>query len=337
MADNYFKKIQDWLSSVAKKGTKPGTEEVQAVLAKRERIFVFAMAYIIALCLWLIVNLNGIFNITIKMPVEIGNVPSDLALTDDLPEFVEVSLSGTALPLISLYNNPPSVTIDVEEAEVNIFNQVRQRMNTIQEVEVVKVEPILVEVKLEKKTSKKVPIILQANVAFENRFGLISTPKLVPDSIEITGAVSQLKSIQNWVLEDTLEMTGVRDDIFEIIPIKNDNSLITTTLNEVHYIADVSEFTESEISVLIKTRDLPRGENITYNPASITIKYDVPLEQYAEISRIRPYEVYVPYSKIEEDFTGFVTPDIELVTPQYALKLRSFQPKAVAYFSVLDQ
>ncbi len=337
MADNYFKKIQDWLTSVAKKGTKPGTEEIQAVFAKKERIFVFAMAYIIALSMWLIVNLNGIFNITIKMPVAIGNIPDDLALTDDLPEFVEVSLSGTALPLISLYNNPPSVSIDVEASEVNLFNQVRQRMNTIQEVEVVKVEPILVKVELEKKATKKIPILLQSELAFENRFGLISSPELVPDSIEITGAVSQLRLIQNWVLKDTLKLSGIRDDIQETIAIKNENSLITTSLEEVRYIANVSEFTESEVSVLIKTRDLPRGESITYNPASITIKYDVPLEQYAEIARVRPYEVYVQYSKIEEDLTGFVTPDIELVTPQYVLKLRSFQPKAVAYFSVLDQ
>jgi hypothetical protein len=75
---------------------------------------------------------------------------------------------------------------------------------------------------------------------------------------------------------------------------------------------------------------------VNYNPSSVTIRFDVPIEQYSAVSKIRPYEVYVPYSKIVEDSTGFVTPDIQQTAEDYELKLRSFQPKAVAYFTVLD-
>src|SRR5690554_1076258 len=336
MVNDYFNKVREWLASLGKKGTKPGAEEMQVHFAKNERIFVFIASYIIALSMWFLVNLNGIFNITIKMPVEIGAIPSTKALTDDLPKFVEVNLTGTALPLISLYNNPPTVTIAVDAPNVNVFNQVRQRMNSVQEVEVIKVEPLVIQVNLEDKITKKVPIHLPNKLSFESRFGLIGEPKLVPDSIEISGAASQINNIQKWVIKDTLELANIRDDVNKIVLVNNENPLIETSLKTLIYQANVSEFTESEISVLIKTRDLPRGESITYNPASIVIKYDVPLKQYAELSRLRPYEVYVSYSKIKEDRTGFVTPDIELVAPQYNLKLRSFQPKAVAYFSVLD-
>lgn len=336
MADSSYQNIKERILSYVKKGTKPG-EEDEGKLVTRESALVFVVAFIIAISLWFAVNLNGIFNITINMPLEVGAIPSDLALTDNLPEYVEVSLSGTALPLINLYNNPPSIPIDVDDTEINLFNQVRQQMNSFQEVEVSKVEPILVTVNLENKITKKVPIKLNWDFDFEPRYGLISEPSFSPDSISVTAAASQMNSITEWVVQDTLKLGGIKDDIEISIPITNTNPLLEISSNELTLSANVSEFTEDEVSVYIRTRDLPRGQNITYNPSSITIRYDVPLEQYAEISNQTPYAVYVPYRKIQEDETGFVTPDIELIATKYALKLRSFQPKAVAYFSVVDQ
>ncbi|OAN61851.1 hypothetical protein A8B79_05365 [Balneola sp. EhC07] len=337
MSDNPIQNIKDRILSYVKKGTKPGEDDDDGKLVTKESALVFVFAYVIAISLWFAVNLNGIFNITVNMPLEVGDIPNDLALTDNLPEFVEVSLTGTALPLINLYNNPPSIPVDVDESEVNLFNQVRQQMNSYQEVEVSKVEPILVSVNLENKITKKVPVRINWDFEFESRFGLINDPVISPDSITVTGAASQMNEVTEWVIDDTLQISGIKDDISEVVSITNDNPLLSISLNELSLTANVSEFTEDEVSVYIRTRNLPRGQNITYNPSSIVIKYDVPLEQFSEIQNETPYVVYVPYRKILEDETGFVTPDIELIATKYALKLRSFQPKAVAYFSVVDQ
>jgi len=336
MSENPFQNIRDRILSYIKKGIKPG-EEDEGKLVTKESALVFVFAYVIAISLWFAVNLNGIFNITVNMPLEIGNIPDNLALTDNLPEYVEVSLSGTALPLISLYNNPPSIPIDVDNSEINLFNQVRLQMNSFQEVEVSKVEPILISVNLEEKITKKVPVKLNWDFKFEPRFGLISKPIISPDSVLVTGAISQMNSVTEWVIQDSLKLNGIKDDIETTMSVTNTNPLLEISTNSLMVTADVSEFTEDEVSVYIRTRNLPRGQNITYNPSSITIKYDVPLEQFSEISTQTPYVVYVPYQKIQEDESGFVTPDIELIATKYALRLRSFQPKAVAYFSVVDQ
>lgn len=337
MADNPLQNIKDRILSYIKKGIKPGEEEASNKILSKESVLVFIFAYVIAISFWFAVNLNGIFNITVNMPLEVGAIPSELALTDNLPEYVEVSLTGTALPLINLYNNPPSIPIDVDNQEINLFNQVRQQMNSFQEVEVSKVEPILVTVNLEQKITKRVPLKVNWGFEFESRFGLISKPTISPDSISITGASSQLNDVSEWVIPDSIKLSDVKDDIEVEIPITNNNPLLEVSIQNVTLSANVSEFTESETTVYIRTRDLPRGQNITYNPSSITIRYDVPLEQFSEVANQTPYAVYVPYRKILEDETGFVTPDIELIATKYALKLRSFQPKAVAYFSVVDQ
>lgn len=337
MEGNSIKNIKNLILSYIKKGTKPGSEETEKRIFTRGNILIFVFSYLTAISLWFAVNLNGVFNITVNMPLEIGAIPNNLALRNDLPETIEVNLTGTALPLIGIYNNPPAIAIDVDNKEVNLFDQVRQKLNSIQEVEVSKVNPILLSVDLEEKISKKVPLKLKWDINFKERYGLISFPKISPDSVVITGAISQVQKYKEWVISDSLKLKDIRDDISQTILLNNENPLIDISVNQISFAAEVSEFTENEISVYIRTRDLPRGQNITYNPSSITIRYDVPLKQFAELTGKIPYAVYVPYQKIRDDVSGFVTPDIELTATKYALKLRNFQPKAVAYFSVVDQ
>ena len=303
---------------------------------RRERIAVFVIAYIMALSLWFIVNLNGDYRITINIPIEVGAIPQDMALAEGLPECLEVEVSGDGWKLVNLYSNPPEIPIDVIEGEVNLFDQVRQRFTVEQDVSVLKVQPLFISIGLEQKISKKIPIKLHSDLQFEDRYGLVSDPVFNPDSLTITGARSQINKIDYWMLSDTLSLSNVREDISQIIPITPKDPLIDYDVDQIRFLADVSEFTEGEVSVYIRTRNIPRGNIINYNPSTVTIRFDVPIEQYVEVQNLRPYEVYVPYQEIVEDSTGFVTPDIELVTTEYQIKLRSFQPKAVAYFSVLD-
>lgn len=330
-------KIKNLFSSLMSKGVKPGEEGKNNGFLSKENVLVFGGAYLVSLVLWFVVNLNGVFNVNLQVPIQLSSLPADKALSSNLPKFVSVDLSGEALELIRIYNNPPVIDINVEDRNVNLFNQIRQQFNTVQNVDVIKVEPISLVVSLEDKVSKKIPVIVPTNLKFQNRYGLISEPFLSPDSITISGAVSEVSKVESWVLTDTLILTDIRNDIRLNLTLENENQLISLSNSSVNYSADVSEFTEGEINVYIRTRGLPRGENITYNPSSINIKYDVPIELYSSLQSQRIYEAYVDYSEIRDDFTGFVSPNIELLTTQYNIRLRNFQPKAVAYFSVVEQ
>ncbi|MGB0346859.1 MAG: CdaR family protein [Balneolaceae bacterium] len=335
MADNEKNIILERIKRFFKAGAPSPDQDVRS--KRRERIAVFIIAYIMALSLWFIVNLNGDYRITINIPVEAGAVPPDMALVDGLPEFLQVEVSGDGWKLVNLYSNPPEIPIDVIEGEVNLFEQVRQRFTVEQDVSVLKVQPLFINIGLEPRISKKIPIELLTVLEFEDRYGLVSEPVFSPDSITITGAQSHVDEIDRWLIPDTLSLMNVRENISETIEISSIDPLIEYDIEEITYNANVSEFTEGEVSVYIRTQNIPRGSIINYNPSTVTIRFDIPIEQYNELQNQRPYEVYVPYQEILEDSTGFVTPDIELVATQYQIKLRSFQPKAVAYFSVLDE
>lgn len=336
MADFFNHPFINQIKDLFKSGTKPGVEEEEISFLRREKVVVFIGAYIMAVALWFIVNLSGSYSINVNLPIEPGNIPEDMALTEELPEFVQADVAGDGWQLLSLFNDPPTVIINIENEEVNLFDQVRQRLSYLQGVDIAKVQPLVVRLDMEAKVSKKIPVVLNTDIQFQNRFGMIGEPVISPDSIIITGAASKVADIDEWVVQDTLRLKGVRNDISRNIELQKSTGVIELSETEIQFEADISEFTEGETTVYIDTRGLPRGQSVTYNPASVTITYDVPIEQFAEVEKLQPYQAYVQYSKIIEDSTGYVTPDIDLIETNYELRLRNFKPKAVAYFTVIN-
>lgn len=337
MAENPFRTFYEALKRFLSSASGPGTEETQVKYARREKITVFIAAYIMALSLWFIVNLNSSFSVTIDMPLELGEIPEEQALTQSLPASVSVEMSGDGWKLLGLYNDPPSISVDVSQQEVNLLEQVRQRLSAEQDLTVSSVSPILISIELEEKASKMIPVRVQTDIAYQPRFGMIGEPRIFPDSLLITGARSQIRDYEEWVIRDTLRMEEVNQDIAVELPVVNDNQLVRISADQISYSADVSEFTEGESRVYISTRELPRGQNINYNPSTVTIRYDVPIEQYSRVADLNIFEAYVTYDQILADSTGFITPEIEVMTDEYEIRVRSFQPFSVAYFSVLDQ
>jgi len=100
--------IQERLERFFKPGNPSPDQDTRAM--RRERVAVFIVAYLMAISLWFIVNLNGDYRITVNIPVEAGAVSPNMALVDGLPELLEVEVSGDGWKLRNIYNNPREST-----------------------------------------------------------------------------------------------------------------------------------------------------------------------------------------------------------------------------------
>lgn len=300
----------------------------------RERIVVFVVALILALCLWLMVNLSREYNLNIDLPIAVGVVPQDKALAEDLPEHATVSVSGEGWKLINLYNNPPSIRVDVSKPEINVYDQVQQQMNMLPNITVQKVQPLILNVQLEERMSRSVPVRPRVEVSFQEQYDFVSKPSIQPDSITVAGARSLVNNVTEWPT-DSVHFRKVEGDLSRPVPLKNPGELISLSRQKVQYNARVSQFTEGEVKVDIRARNMPVGKGVSFSPSSITVKYNVPLEEYAEVQKIEPFNAYITYSQIQQDSSGFLTPQIEASTGKYHIEVRSFQPRRVAYFKIL--
>ena len=310
------------------------SEDEEEKLFTKHKIFAFTFAMLFSVALWFIVNMGREYNMTMMLPIEIANLPEDIALSTEVPDNAAVSISGEGWSLFNLYINPPQVVLNVEAQQVNMFEQVRQQISSLSGLNVMQVDPMFLEIETEMRVSKKVPVVSQVNIGTLNQFGVLGATVVTPDSITITGPSSRVETVTSWNTVDT-EVDGVNSDLEMTVDLENPGSGISVMPMTVTLNAEIAEFTEAEVRIPVRSRGLPSGRAVTFSPSSILVRYDVPLENYNEVQSIRPFVAFVDFERLEQDSTGLITPELEKVTDEYGVRLRSFQPTRVSYFNIV--
>lgn len=318
-------------------GSGPKHEDPENLHAEnREKIVAFGICLFLSLCLWFIVNLNRDFNVTIQVPIQIANIPEDETISSEIPETASVNLSGEGWNIISVFNNPPRVLVSAQNGSVSLSEQIRNQVSAFSDLNVLQVQPTQITIETEKKATKKIPIVNNVHLNIHEQFGLLDEPEITPDSVTITGAASVIEGITEWQTIE-VQLNDVNRTVQRRVPLESPETGVVLNPGAVNFEAEIVEFTEAEVRVPIRTRNLPSGRAVTYNPSSIMVRFDVPLEQYSEIEEIRPFRAYVDYSVIEDDDSGRVTPEIEVVENDFYIRLRSFQPPRVSYFRIVPE
>lgn len=309
-------------------------EDDDSKFFSRQKVIGFMFAMLLSISLWIIVNMGRDFNVNMLIPIQIINLPEDVALSTEIPEFAAVSVSGEGWSLFNLYTNPPLITLSVENQQVNMFEQVRQQIGSISDVTVMQVDPMFLEIETEQRVSKKVPVESQVNLSTRDQYGILGAPTFSPDSVTISGPASTVEQVDAWNTIES-EVVDVSADLDLTIELESPGSGLTVEPERVLLHADVAEFTEAQVRIPVRSRDLPSGMAITFSPSSILVRYDVPINQYNDVQSVRPFIAYVDYERIEEDTTGLITPQLEKITEEFDVRLRSFQPTRVSYFNIL--
>ena len=334
----FLKKIAARLTDFILGRTESGTNETDSTnFERREISTAFGIALVIAISLWFIVNLNRDFNVTLQIPIELTNIPDDRIVSSSVPENARVNVTGEGWNLISLYNNPPRILLNADESQsLNISEQIRNQIGAFNDINILQVNPGTLTVETEERATKRVPVANQVNINLREQYGFLNEPVVIPDSITITGAQSVIEEITSWPTQQ-IHLTNINRTIQRTIPLVTSDTPIQIIPAEIELQVDVAEFTETEVRIPIRTRNLPSGRAVTYNPSSIVVRFDVPIDQFSGVQGQRPFAAYVNFEDMEGDNTGRIMPQIESLDTNLIVRLRSFQPQWVSYFMVIPE
>ncbi len=336
--DNIIKQLNNWLQLRWERLIRPDEGDGPG-MSSRERITIYLICYIFAVAMWALVNLGREFELTMNVPVQISNIPDHLAQSEKFIETVELSVNGEGWMLMNLYNGEPNIEIplnsDSKNPRLNLFEYARRLMVSYPNVNLIKVEPSVVTLDFDENIQKRVPVKPQVDVSFRAQHSFLDAPRVYPDSVTIEGAANLLKSITE-ISSEPITVTDVKQSLDLELKLIQPNEFIQLQQNTVRYRGRVSEFTEGEIRVFVRTEGLPKDVEVKYNPAVISIRYDVPIDEYASSQEVIPYAAYVNFKEVERDSTGFVTPTIKNLVPNLHLRIRSYQPKRVSYYNVVS-
>lgn len=312
----------------------PRIGEGQSSFSTGEKALVFGIAYVIAIGLWLMVNLDREFNLSLKLELIPGEMSPELALVTPIPSSVNVSISGEGWKLLNIYSSPPRIPVNLVDQTIDMTEQVENIINTYQNISVTRVQPSFINVNLESRVVKKVPVDLRMDVSFGRQYNFLGSPRVVPDSISISGAQSIIAGIDSWPTK-LYKKENLRESVSVMVPLEAPPEVLTLDMEEVALHANVSEYTEGELRVPLRMRGIPRGREVIFSPNTITLRYDIPIEQYMSTQNNIPYAAFVDYSDIMNDSTGLVSPGVELIISAPNIRLKSVQPRTVSYYIVV--
>jgi len=310
-------------------------EDDESNFFSRQKVLGFLFAMLLSVSLWIVVNMGRDFNVNMMVPIQIINIPEDVAISSEVPEFAAISLSGEGWSLFNLYTNPPLIIVNAENQQVNMFEQVRQQISSLSDASVMQVDPMFIEIETEQRITRTVPVESRINLSTRDQYGVLGTPRFSPDSVTVTGPASRIEQLEAWHTIET-DIQDVNTDVELTVELETTGRGMSVEPSRVLFRADVVEFTEAQVRIPVRARNIPSGEAITFSPSSILVRYDVPIEQYTDVQSVRPFIAYVDYERIREDTTGLITPELENITDDYDVRLRSFQPTRVSYFNIVN-
>ncbi len=312
------------------------TEIETTYMHKGEIFVVFLIAYLLALALWILVNMGRDYNLTLNVPLRIIGPAEDMVFAEQPPENARIGVSGEGWNLFSLYRNPPVITVPYDDGVVIISEIIKEHMVAYPDLTIQEIYPTYISVEMVPKVSKKVPVSPDLEVELMSQYEIMGDIRVRPDSVTLTGSEKVLDTIQSWPTE-LLRLRNVQGRVDQKVHLAESRHNISLDTSVVQVSFDVTEFTEGEIRVNVRVSNVPDRHEIRLNPSVITVRYDVPIEFYSDAQEIVPYEAIVEYDEIVRDTTGFVVPTVRATTDELNLRLRNFQPRRISYFKVIGE
>ncbi len=310
------------------------SETETTYLHKGEILIVFLISFVIAISLWFLVNMGKEYSLTLDVPVQIADISEDMAFAGKPPSVARISVIGEGWNLLAIYRNPPVVSIPYSEGEVNVSDIVEREIAAYSDLTVQKVDPRIITLQMEPKTTRKVAVRPELDVQLKAQHEIVGDIRVFPDSVMVQGARSVIDTLRS-IPTETIRLSNVQNEVNRNVKLADVDGIFLPDISDVNVSFHVTEYTEGEARITLRIRNVPDGREVRLNPTALTVRYNVPIEQFGQAQDIELYEAYITYSDIMRDTTGYVVPHVEPVTNDLDIRLRSYQPRRIAYFMVV--
>lgn len=177
------------------------------------------LSLVFALVLWFFVMGERRQEIGFPVPLKLENIPKGLMVANEVPNLVDVRISGPRTLLMNLSPQDISISVDLKNLKpgVTSFKRLDEKLNIPSALRVTRVSPSFVDVKLERIKEKQVPVVATLEGEPMPGYKLTGT-KLAPQKVTVVGAESELKDIRQVVTEP-VRLTEVTESFSLMVPL----------------------------------------------------------------------------------------------------------------------
>ena len=270
---------------------------------------------IFSIILWGSISLSDSYYTNIEVKLSLINFPDGYTTGSNIPENIKLRVRGQGWRLVSINVGPEtefrvSVEDDSGKQHISLYNYLESNRWLLSDVDIINIYPDSLSFFVERKITRKLPVVSGLNLDFKAGYDLASEIILLPDSVIVQGPLSYLKSMNEIKTEDkslvSLDSKTITEvNVEKLTGFEYSTNLIEATL-DVQRIVD-KQFENIPVDVI----DLPSGKEVVLLPNKISVNLRGGIEILGKLKE-EQLRIYVKYKTLVDDTTGSVVPEIIL-------------------------
>ncbi|WP_239970648.1 YbbR-like domain-containing protein [Confluentibacter citreus] len=289
---------------------------------RNRKINVFFLFLLLAFIILIFTKLSNEFTNTITFDINKINVPQENVVLNDSNAKLKVTLKTHGFKWLGYYLSKPKINIDFSKDVIKtkstfIWDKSKAYLYSDEQfgnkVELLNISPDTLVFKYDVNLVKKVPILLNTDVAFVSGFDVTGNYKLNPDSIVVVGPeiiASKVKSVQT----EKLTLDDVKSNISSMVKLKlpKNNKDLKFSTNEIQVSATVEKYTEGTLKIPVSVINVPADMTLNYFPKEVIVAYYTSLKDFKAI-KAEDFVVECDFSAIENQ-QAYLTPKLTKIS-----------------------
>lgn len=275
-------------------------------ISVRQDRTILLVCTLISLVFWFIVKLSKDYPSDTSFKLEY-RLPEESVFTQYPPNQLEANLQGRGWDLLyyHLFRKAPTLIIDLRQTPTRgLTNRdLKDRLAayfTTNSITVTDVTANYLDLAIEPRLSKKVPVDLRLAIEFADEYDFQQQPRFTPDSVVVSGPASFINSLLVWPT-DTIRLKGVKESVQRSAPLTTPNNpSVQLKPLQVDIEIAVEKMVEKSLFVPVTVMNAPETDSLRIFPPSVMMTCVV---------GIGNYEVVLP-----ENFA--IIADLQGITPQ---------------------
>ncbi len=313
--------------------------------ASKRRVYIFALCLLFSALFWLFSKLSQETSASFNKHIHFNNFPEGLVAASQSDSVVQYRIQTTGLRLLNAYFFRPKDTLKVAVDGLPVVQRDGRSLHAVidnqlfdilsENIEgpatVGHIRPDTIFLELVPAKRKKLPVRLNADIRYAQRFRSYGPILIEPDSVWITGPQTIMDTLQ-YVSTESWESPLLRETTQITVSLKKPVAIRSVELGrrEVLVEVPVTEFTESsmELPLVINCPIEYRLSEVRLFPNTVMVSYLVALRDYATVVP-QMFEATVVCPQVQQTTDGRLEVAVEKYPP--FVDIIAVKPSLVEY------
>ena len=280
-----------------------------------KKLNIFISSIIFAIILWGSISLSDFYYANIEVGLTLTDFPNGYTTGSNIPKKVKLRVRGQGWRLVSINVGPEtefrvSVKGDSGQKNFSLYNYLESNRWLLSDVDIINLYPDSLNFFIERKITKKLPVVSGLNLEFKPGYDLASEIIFKPDSVIVQGPLSYLKQKKEIKTEN--KPLGILDSkITTEVDLKQLNGFEYNT-NSIEVMLDVQRIVDKQFeNVPVDVIDVPSNKEVVLLPNKINVNLRGGIEILGKL-KLQQIRAYVKYQTLVNDTTGSINPEIIL-------------------------